>query len=59
VKQVLAHNKFHIALMLYTAVVVIVTDFLIGVVTAIVIWAALYRFLDKPVADQEALPVRS
>jgi hypothetical protein len=38
---------------------VIVTDFLIGVVTAIVIWAALYRFLDKPVADQEALPVRS
>ena len=28
VKQVLAHNWFHIALMLYTAVMVIVTDFL-------------------------------
>ena len=32
VKQVLAHNAFHISLMVYTAVVVVLTDFLIGVV---------------------------
>jgi MFS superfamily sulfate permease-like transporter len=55
VRQVLAHNGFHIFLMLYTAVVVVLTDFLIGVVTAIVIWAALYRWVDKPVpAPQQA-----
>jgi MFS superfamily sulfate permease-like transporter len=55
VRQVLAHNKFHIALMVYTAVVVILTDFLIGVVTAIALWGLLYRFFDKPVPAQEAL----
>jgi MFS superfamily sulfate permease-like transporter len=53
VRQVLAHNAFHISLMVYTAVVVILTDFLIGVVSAIVIWAALYRLFDKPVVVQE------
>jgi MFS superfamily sulfate permease-like transporter len=58
VRQVLAHNAFHIALMVYTAIVVVLTDFLIGVVTAIVIWAALYRFFDKPVAVQEPLTAR-
>ena len=36
VKQVLAHNAFHVSLMVYTAVVVVLTDFLIGVMTAIV-----------------------
>jgi MFS superfamily sulfate permease-like transporter len=58
VKQVLAHNAFHIALMIYTAIVVILTDFLIGVVSAIFIWGALYRFFDKPVPVQEELAVR-
>jgi MFS superfamily sulfate permease-like transporter len=51
VKQVLAHNQFHVALMLYTAVMVIVTDFLTGVLSAIVIYAVLYRFLDRPAAS--------
>ena len=41
VRQVLAHNRFHIALMVYTAVMVIVTDFLTGVLSAIIIWAVL------------------
>jgi len=59
VKQVLAHNGFHIALMMYTAVVVILTDFLIGVVTAIFLWALLYRFFDKPVPAQEQAPVQA
>ena len=53
VRQVLAHNPFHISLMVYTAVMVILTDFLIGVVSAILIWGVLYRFFDKPVPEQE------
>jgi MFS superfamily sulfate permease-like transporter len=47
VKQVLAHNKFHIGLMIYTALMVIATDFLTGVLTAIIIYACLYKFLDR------------
>ena len=55
VKQVLAHNRFHIALMVYTAVMVIVTDFLTGVLSAMIIYGVLYRFFDKPVeASEEA-----
>lgn len=52
VKQVLAHSRFHIALMCYTAVMVIVTDFLVGVLSALVIYGVLYRFLDKPVVHK-------
>ena len=58
VKQVLAHNSFHVGLMIYTAVVVVLTDFLIGVMTAIVLWGLLYRFLDKPVPAQQAVAVQ-
>ena len=49
ISQVLAHNRFHVVLMAYTALMVIVTDFLTGVLTAIVIYLVLYRFFDKPV----------
>jgi MFS superfamily sulfate permease-like transporter len=59
VKQVLAHNAFHISLMVYTALVVVLTDFLIGVVTAIILWAVLYRFFDKPVEVQQPAAVRA
>ncbi|MCW5983466.1 MAG: SulP family inorganic anion transporter [Bryobacteraceae bacterium] len=48
VRQVLAHNPFHVGLMVYTAVMVVITDFLTGVLSAVVIWALLHRFLDKP-----------
>jgi sulfate permease, SulP family len=58
VKQVLAHNAFHVGLMIYTAVVVILTDFLIGVVSAIVLWGALYRFFDKPAPAQQPVTVQ-
>jgi SulP family sulfate permease len=55
VKQVFAHNRFHVALMAYTAVMVIVTDFLTGVLSAVIIYGVLYRFFDKPVeATEEA-----
>jgi len=36
-----------------------ITDFLIGVVTAILIWGALCRFFDKPVPAQEQLAVQN
>jgi sulfate permease, SulP family len=49
VKEVLGLNKFHLGLMVYTAIMVVITDFLTGVLTAIVLYALLYRFLDKPV----------
>jgi MFS superfamily sulfate permease-like transporter len=46
VREVLQHNRFHIALMVYTAVMVVLTDFLVGVLSAIVLYAVLHRFLD-------------
>ena len=48
VKQVFAHNWFHVFLMLVTAVMVIVTDFLTGVLTGMATYAVLFKFLDKP-----------
>lgn len=48
VRQVLRHNRFHIALMLYTAVMVIVTDFLTGVLSAIILYVLLRRFFESP-----------
>jgi sulfate permease, SulP family len=53
VRHVLEHNGFHVALMAYTAVMVIVTDFLTGVLTAIILWALLARYFDKPVPSRE------
>lgn len=53
VRQVLAHNTFHLSLMVYTAAMVIMTDFLTGVLTAIIIWGVGTRYFDKPVAAVE------
>jgi MFS superfamily sulfate permease-like transporter len=38
VREALAHGRFHAILMVYTAVAVVVTDFLFGVLTALVIF---------------------
>jgi sulfate permease, SulP family len=54
IQQVLAHNRFHIALMAYTALMVITTDFLKGVLSAIFLYAVLRKFLDKEPAKQLA-----
>ncbi len=54
VRQVLEHNRFHIGLMFYTAIMVVVTDFLTGVLSAIVIYVVLYRFFDRPVEETAA-----
>lgn len=48
VKEVIETNKFHVALMIYTALAVIATDFLKGVLSAVVLWVVLSRFFDKP-----------
>jgi MFS superfamily sulfate permease-like transporter len=60
VKQVLAHNRFHVGLMAYTAVMVVLTDFLTGVMSAIIIYALLYKFLDKPATEEapQSIPGR-
>lgn len=48
IKLVWHHNRLHAALMIYTAVMVILTDFLVGVLSAMFIYGVLYRFLDRP-----------
>jgi MFS superfamily sulfate permease-like transporter len=53
VVQVLAHNRFHVGLMIFTAVMVIITDFLIGVLSALVVYGLLFRFLDTPRAQEQ------
>lgn len=47
VKEVMGMSKFHIALMIYTAVMVPVFGFMTAVVSAIVIYAVAYRWVDK------------
>ena len=53
IKQVWAHNWFHTGLMIYTAVMVITTDFLTGVLSAMAIYLVLFKFLDKPATQRE------
>jgi MFS superfamily sulfate permease-like transporter len=48
IKEVLAISKFHVGLMIYTAVMVVITDFLTGVLSAVILYAILFRFFDKP-----------
>ncbi len=48
VVEIWRHNRFHAGLMVYTAVMVAATDFLIGVLSALVIYGLLFKFLDRP-----------
>lgn len=52
IKHVMATSKFHAALMFYTAIMVPMTDFLTGVLSALVIFALLRRFFDRAVEPQ-------
>ena len=47
IKLVLSTTGFHSFLMVWTAVVVLITDFLTGVLTALVIYALLRRFFER------------
>ena len=59
VQQVMRHNRFHIALMLFTAVMVVITDFLTGVLSALALYGVLHRFLDKPVEEMPGQEAQS
>ena len=48
IREVWNHNRFHALLMIYTAVMVPLTDFLIGVLSALALYAVLHRFFDTP-----------
>jgi MFS superfamily sulfate permease-like transporter len=48
VKQVLTHGWFHITLMAVTAIMVIITDFLTGVLTGLVVYGVGFKFFDRP-----------
>ena len=59
IRQVWAHSWFHVGLMVYTAIAVILTDFLTGVLTSMVLYGTLFKFFDVPSskADQsQTLP---
>ena len=56
IKRVWNHNRFHAGLMIYTAVMVIVFDFLTGVLSAMVIYGTLRKFLDSPAAYAHGAP---
>ena len=61
IKIVHAMNRFHVALMYYTATVVLLKDFLTGVLSALVIYAVVHRFFDKKedaIGDETAEPSR-
>jgi MFS superfamily sulfate permease-like transporter len=57
VRQVWKQGRFHAAMMVYTAVMVPMTDFLIGVLSALVLYGVLYRFFDRspPVESQKTV----
>jgi sulfate permease, SulP family len=48
VQHVLALGRFHTILMALTAIVVILTDFLTGVLTGLIVYALMFKFLDRP-----------
>jgi MFS superfamily sulfate permease-like transporter len=54
VKQVFAHNWFHVMLMAVTAVMVIITDFVTGVLSGMILYGVLFKFLDKPRSRPDA-----
>ena len=53
IKHVWNHSRFHALLMVYTAVMVPLTDFLTGVLSALILYALLARFLDRPAVPTE------
>lgn len=50
---VLSHNRFHAGLMIYTALMVIITDFLTGVLSAIIIYAIALKLLNELVVPDK------
>lgn len=61
IRHVWNHSRFHAAVMIYTAVMVPVTDFLTGVLSALILYGLLVRFFERPTAPpkEEAGDVRA
>jgi sulfate permease, SulP family len=59
IKEVFQHNKFHSGLMVYTAIMVPVTDFLTGVLSALVIFFVGRKFFDKPAVEAQSVVQKS
>jgi len=59
VSEVWNHSRFHAGLMVYTAFMVAATDFLVGVLSALVLYGVLRRFLDEPRAALADAEVRA
>jgi MFS superfamily sulfate permease-like transporter len=57
IREVLRQNRFHIFLMVYTAIIVVALGFLEGVLSATIIWIALHRFFDKPAVTHKPAPI--
>lgn len=55
VREVMGMNKFHIFLMLYTALMVPLTGFMTAVVTAILLYAIGFRWFDTPHSHPDTL----
>ena len=53
IRHVWASSRFHAGLMIYTAVMVPLTDFLTGVLSALILYAILQRFFESPVSSVE------
>jgi MFS superfamily sulfate permease-like transporter len=59
IKHICARGWFQIAVMIFTAVMVPVTDFLTGVLAALVLYGLLYRFFDRPPSVRDSAPDRT
>ena len=51
IKEVIAISKFHIGLMIYTVVMVVITDFLTGVLSSVILYAILKQFFEKTASE--------
>lgn len=56
IKEVLATNRAHVALMIYTAVMVPMTDFLTGVLSALILFAIFRRFFKSTKDETTEVP---
>ncbi|MBK9259673.1 MAG: SulP family inorganic anion transporter [Polyangiaceae bacterium] len=55
IKEVMTQGRFHTGVMIFTAVMVPVTDFLTGVISALVVHFALRRFFEQPASKESSI----
>lgn len=63
IREILSHGRVHTALMIYTAIMVPATDFLTGVLSALILYAVLARLVlrgrkqDQPAPAEKPAPI--